>query len=326
MAELTKEQKIKLYTNMVRVRKLDELLRKAQYVTAKLKGHYFGFQGQDAVGVGGCTFLRKDDYVYATHRGMGMGKYLPKGVPARNIVAELYGRTTGSSLGTSHGCIAEPEYGCMGLGGTVGTELSMASGSGISAKLRGKGQVVVIFYGDGALNRGTHHTGILMASNWKLPVVFICENNQYYLARSFKDHFPKENMADLAFGYGIPGVVVDGQDVEAVYDAVQTAVDRARAGEGPSIIECKTYNCTEHTLGTVGAPDFRPKEELEAWKARDPINLYRDKLTKEGVLSQADIDRIDREATEECDDADRFADESPLQNDSGLLDKMLYAD
>jgi pyruvate dehydrogenase E1 component alpha subunit len=291
-----------------------------------LKGHYFGFQGQDAVGVGGCTFLRKDDYVYATHRGMGVGKYVPKGMSVRPIVAEFYGKTTGCCKGTSHGCPAAPELGCMGVGGTVGTEIAMASGTGIACKLRGKGQVTVIFFGDGALNRGTFHTGVLMAANWKLPVVFICENNHYFMSRPFKEHFPKENMADLAFGYGIPGVVVDGQDVEAVYEAVQTAVDRARAGEGPSILECKTFNCTEHALGTVTPLYSIPKEEIEAWKARDPINLYREKLLKEGVLAQADIDRIDREAQAEVDDADRFADESPAQDDPEMLKKMLYAD
>ena len=316
--KLTKEQKIRLYTNMVRVRKLDELLQSGFFVSHKIRSIYIPQEGQEAVGVGGCTFLNKDDYIFFTHRGMGIAKTLPKGVPAGAIAAEFYGKATGTCHGLSGFRTVYPDLGVIGLSGSVGTDLTIATGTGIAAKRRGKGQVTACFFGDGAMNRGTFHTSILTSANWKLPMVWICENNGFFDPTAVKDHYPKDNVADMAFGYGIPGVTVDGQDVIAVYEAVQTATERARAGEGPSLIECKT-------LCFAADPYSGPKRKKEDWQEKDPIILFRHKLLKESVITRADIDRIDREAAEEMEEADRFATDSPLPRPE-ILKNALYAD
>lgn len=324
--KITKEQQVKLYTDMVRVRKLDETLINGLFA-GKVMGFYHSTQGQEAPGVAACALLRKDDYLFYTHRGHGVGKTLPKGVSATALIAEHYGKATGSCGGMAGFHTCEIELGIPGLGGTVGGEFTLAAGMGIAAKMRGKGQVVASFLGDGATGRGTFHTAMLMAANWKLPVVWICENNLYGQFVPISIAYPKENIADLAFGYGIPGVIVDGQDVIAVYEAVSTAVDRARAGEGPSLIECKTYRFRSHL---EGFPDFigaglRNEDEVETWKKKDPIELFKKNLLEQGILTGADIERIDREAAEEMEEAEKFASESPPP-DPEILKKALYAD
>jgi len=323
---LTKPQMIKLYTNMVRIRKLDELLIKG-LLSGKVQGFYHSQQGQEAVGAGACTFLRKDDYVFYTHRGHGVGKVLPKGVSAEAFLAEHYGRATGTCGGVVGFHTCEPEIGILGLGGTVGGEFTVAAGAGLAAKLRGKGQVVICPFGDGATGRGTFHTALLMSANWKLPVIWLCENNLYYQHTSLSEVYPKENLADLAFGYGMPGVIVDGQDVIAVYEAVQTAIDRARAGEGPSFIECKTYRYRGHTEGRpdYAGPGLRDEEEVKAWKKRDPIDQFKAKLLEQKVLSENDIECIDQEAIKEMEEAQRRASES-LTLGPEIFQNILYAD
>ena len=324
--QLTKEQKIKLYINLVRVRKLDNLMS-----NAVLKGKLVFFhsqQGQEAVGVGSCTFLRKDDYIFQSHRGHGISKTLPKGLHPRKIIAEHLNKVTGSCSGISCFHIADMELGILGISGTLGGDFVVAAGVGISAKLKGKGQVVVCIQGEGTYGRGPFHEAMLMAANWKLPIVWVIENNQYMGYTPISEIHPVENLADLAFGYGVPGFVVDGQDVIAVYETVQAAVDRARSDEGPSLIECKTYRIRPHA---EGVPDLkitqpRPQEEIEVWKKRDPINLFSERLLKEGILTQIHINRIDREATEEMEEAERLAIEDPLHADpETLLKRALYA-
>jgi pyruvate dehydrogenase E1 component alpha subunit len=181
--------------------------------------------------------------------------------------------------------------------------------------------------GDGTYGRGTFHEAALMAANWKLPVIWGVENNQYMIYTPTSEIYPKENIADLAFGYGMPGVVVDGQDVIAVYEAFQVAIDRARAGEGPSLIECKTYRIEPHVYAMADIKRWkpRPQEEIDVWRKRDPIILLRERLVREGILTQADIGRIDREATEEMEEAERFADESSPP-DPKILKQALYSD
>lgn len=320
--KITKAQKIKLYTNMVRVRKLDEAV-----IEAGVCSLWHSQIGEEAPGAAVCALLNKDDYVFSTHRGMGIGKNLPKGVPAKAILAELYGKATGICGGIVGFHTADAELGVLGLSGTVGGEFTLAAGVGLAAKLRGKKQVVVCFFGDGASGRGTMHTAMLMAANWKLPVVWVCENNLYFGYTPISSAFPRENVADLAFGYNMPGVVVDGQDVMAVYEAADKALKRARAGEGPSLLECKTYRFRVHMEGdqdiTPAGP--RSQEEIDAWLKRDPIELYRRKLLEQGILTKADIERIDREAAAEMEDAKRFAEEGPMP-DPEIIKKLVYAD
>jgi pyruvate dehydrogenase E1 component alpha subunit len=325
---LNKEQKLKLYTNLVRVRKLDDLMSNA-IMTGKFLLFFHSQQGQEAVGVGACTFLRKGDYLFPGHRGHGISKTLPKGLPARTIIAEHLNKVTGSCGGISGFHTANSELGIIGMSGTLGGDFVLAAGAGISAKLKGKGQVVVCIQGEGTYGRGPFHEAALMSANWKLPILWIVENNQYMGYTPISEIHPKENIADLAFGYGMPGVVVDGQDVVAVYEAIQAAVDRARAGEGPSMVECKTYRIRPHAEGT---PDLRiteprSQEEIDSWRKRDPIILFQKRLIEESILTQADIDQIDRGTTEEMEEAERLALEDPLPADPEiLLNKALYAE
>lgn len=325
--KLTNEQKIKLYSNMVRVRKLDELLKKA-LLTGKIVSFFHSQEGQEAVGVGACTFLKEDDYVFTGHRGHGIGKALPKGVSPKRIIAEHYCKTTGLCGGISGFHICQPELGIVGHGAVLGSEFVIAAGTAISAQMSGKGQVAICFQGDGTHCRGPFHEAMIMAAKWKLPLIDVIENNQYMINTPVSEIYPMENLADLALGYHVPGVVVDGQDVMAVYKAVQTAVDRARAGDGPSLIECKTYRIRPHSEGSraLRIDEPRPQEEVDEWKEKDPIAMFGERLLKEKILLKPDIDRISREATEEMAEADRLADEDSVLNDPSVLQKALFAE
>lgn len=323
---LTKEQLILLYTNMVRVRKVDEVCIQG-LKDGKIPSFYHSCQGEEAVGAGACTFLRKDDYIYHTHRGHGIMHCLPKGVSPGAFIAEHYGKVTGLARGMAGFHCPAPELGIFGFCGTIGSVFPVSVGWGLAAKKRGKGQVVVAFFGDGTSNRGTFHPALNLSTLWRLPVIWLCENNLYAQWMPIKDAYVRQDIADLAAGYDMPGLAVDGQDVIAVHEAVQAAVERARAGEGPSLIECKTYRYYGHTIGTRDESHVgpRPQDEIETWKKRDPIRLFQDKLLEQGVLTQAEIERIDAEATKEAEEAERFAMESPLPTPD-ILQDALYAD
>ena len=323
--KLTNEQQIKLYTNMLRVRKLDEFM--VQAVADRKLPMFHSGQGQEAVAVGACTFLKPDDYLFFHHRGHGIGELIAKGIPMGTYLADAYGKATGTCCGISAFNVCDLDLGVLGCAGTIGEGLCTSAGAGLSAKMRGKGQVVVSMMGDGSVGMGTFHSAQLMMANWKLPVVWCLENNGISMFMPTTASYPKENIADLAFGYGIPATTVDGQDVAAVYEAVQIAVDRARAGEGPSFIEFKTCRYRSHM---EGAPDHsmdqhRSQEMVNAWKERDPIKLFGKKLLDEGTLTQDDVARINREAEAEVIEADRFATGSPIP-ERDILDKALYAD
>ena len=323
---LNKEQLTRFYTNMVRARKTDEMVVKGLQ-EGKVVSFYHSVQGSEAVGVGVCTFLRDDDYLYPHHRGHGIAYLIGKRASIKGFVAEHYGKATGLAGGVAgfHG--VDPEHGIFGVGGTIGSQFPVSVGWALAAKKNGKGQVTVCCFGDGSSNRGTLHEAMNMAAVWKLPIVWVCENNLYAQFMPLKDAYPREDIADLAAGYNMPGVVVDGQDVIAVHEAVQAAVEKARAGDGPSLIECKTYRYRVHSEGSpdISHVDPRPQEEIEAWKKRDPIKLFQEKLLEQEVLTQADIERIDAEATAEIEEVERFAIESP-QPDPDILHKLLYAD
>ena len=324
--KLGKKDLIKFYTNMVRVRKMDELCIQSLQ-SGKIQLFYHSAQGEEAVGVGACTFLRKDDYIYPSHRGHGIPYTLSKGMDPKGFIAEHYGKATGTAHGMAGFHCPAPELGIFGISGTIGSVFPVSVGWGLAAKKKGKRQVVVAFFGDGTSNRGTLHPAFNMASLWKLPIIWLCENNLYAQFMPIKDAYVREDIADLATPYSMPGVVVDGQDVMAVHETVQAAVERAREGDGPSLIECKTYRYYGHTIGTRDESHGarRSQEEIEDWKKRDPIKLFEEKLLEQSVLTQVDIERFDREATVEAEEADKFAMESPLP-DPSILEKALYAD
>jgi pyruvate dehydrogenase E1 component alpha subunit len=325
--KLTNEQMKKLFVNMVRVRKLDELMVKL-LETGKVGTFWHSAQGQEAIGVGACTFLREGDYIYGSHRGHGITKVLPKGISVRELIAEHYCRTTGLCCGISGHHPIKMELRAMGLSALLGMDFGMATGTAIVAKMDGKGDVVLCFQGDGTFARGTFHECMIMAASWKLPIIYVCEANQLSMTSPTSDIFPMKNVADLAFGYQVPGVVVDGQDVIAVYEAVQTAIDRARAGEGPSLIECKTFRYRSHAEGipNISGVKVRTKEEIDALKERDPIKLFKEKLLGKGILSQAEVEEIDNKAKEEMEEADRLAFADPPIDNLAILERALYAE
>ncbi|MBU2551110.1 MAG: thiamine pyrophosphate-dependent dehydrogenase E1 component subunit alpha [Proteobacteria bacterium] len=325
--QFTKEQLLKLYSNLVRTRAFDQAAVRLN-AEGKLFSFYHPALGGEAPGVGGTTFLRKDDVVYPHLRGHGFPHLIGKGCDPKTYLAEHCGRATGSGKGLGGVHAEYPELGIFGGGGTIGSAFPVSVGWGVAAKKNGWGQVVVCFFGDGSSNRGTFHEAANMAAVWKLPVVWVCENNGVAQYVPIKDAYPLDDIASLGAGYGMPAVVVDGQDVVAVAEAVMAAVERAREGHGPSLVECKTLRFGAHGIGNPDKIHGQPRdpEELEAMRRRDPVELFRSRLLEQGVLTPEDIERIDGEAQREVEEARRFIDESPSPDDPSLLDRALYAD
>jgi len=263
--------------------------------------------GQEAAEVGACAALNRDDYITSTHRGHG--HCIAKGADLKPMMAELMGRKTGYSKGCGGSMhIFCAELGLLGGNGIVGAQIPLATGAAFSAKYRGTKQVAVAFFSDGAANQGTFHEALNMAALWSLPVIYLCENNLYAATTPAEITHSVPNVADRASAYGMPGKIVDGQDVLAVYDTVSEAVDRARAGEGPTLIECKTYRFTPHC--GAGKSKHNNPEELEVWKRRDPITLFEKKLVEDGVMTTAEQESMRKEIIAEVEDAVTFAKES----------------
>lgn len=277
--------------------------------------------------MGACSFLNTDDYLLFGHRGHGIGRLLPKGVTARSILAEHYGKKTGSCGGLSRFHIADMTLGVPGISGTLGGDFVIAVGMGIAAKKRGRKQVVICIQGEGTYARGTFHETMIMAARWMLPVIYIVDNNQYMGCTPMSEVYKSENMADLAKGYDIPGQIVDGQDVIAVFEAVQDAIEQARNGDGPSLIECKTYRIRAHAEGVPDLRNLQPRSraEISKWADRDPIVLFQKRLLADGVLSQNDVDWIRHEADEEIAEAVKLA-MSDEPADLNSLNNATYAD
>jgi pyruvate dehydrogenase E1 component alpha subunit len=277
------------------------------------------YLGQEAVAVGACAALKEDDYITSTHRGHG--HIIAKGGDVKRMMAELYGKATGYNKGKGGSMhIAAPSLGILGANGIVGAGLPIATGAGLSAKLRKSGQVALCFFGDGASNQGTFHEAINIGSAFSLPVVYVCENNLYAVGTRQSKVRKIEDIADRGASYGIPGLAVDGNDVIAVYEACAEAVERARAGRGPTLVECKTYRWRTHF---EGEPDtYRPPEEVEAWMRREPIAPYRRRLVEQGVLSEEEADQIVARVVQEIDEAVEFAQSSPLPVPQSALDGL----
>jgi len=325
---ITKETMLEMYTLMIRSHKMDDLMIKS-LTDGKVVSFYHTLRGEEAVGVGGVLPLKKDDFLYPQHRGHGIAHILAKGGSPKDFIAEHYGRTTGMTHGQTGFHMVYPEIGILGYGGTIGTTFPASLGFGVAAKKNGKGQVVGAFFGDGASNRAVLHTSLNLSAVWKLPIIWFCHNNLYAMFMPLKDAYNKADIADIAGSYGMPGIVVDGMDVVAVYEAMEAAVARARAGEGPTLIEAKTYRFFSHSgVGSTGDrvhDGLRSEEEIEAWKKKDPIKLFEAKLLKQGIMTQEDVKRIDKEATAEAEEVDKFSLESPWA-DPSLLEKTVYAE
>jgi TPP-dependent pyruvate/acetoin dehydrogenase alpha subunit len=299
--------RIAMLTLMVRIRafemKLAELVR-----NLAIKGTMHPYVGQEAVAAGVCAALRSDDYITSTHRGHGHA--LAKGADMNRMMAELFGKQTGYCKGKGGSMhIADLELGMLGCNGIVGGGMGITAGAALSIRLRGTDQVSVGFFGDGGANTGITHEAMNLAATWRLPSIFICENNQYALSMPVAKAVAMPDIAARAAGYGMPGEVVDGNDVVAVWAATRRAVERARRGEGPTLLECKTYRWLQHSLRVKG-PD-RPAEEEAAWRAKCPIADLRGELVKESLLDDAGFAAIEAAATKEVEAAVAFALASP---------------
>jgi pyruvate dehydrogenase E1 component alpha subunit len=296
-----------MYRNMVAIREFEEKLYNL-FLTETMPGTMHQYTGQEAVAAGVCAGLRPDDYITSTHRGHGHA--IAKGVPFRSLMAEMFSKDTGCCRGMGGSMhLSDPAVGMLGATGIVGGGIPIATGAALSAKLRNSGQVAVSFFGDGATNEGSFHESLNQAGTWKLPVIYVCENNLYGFSVPFNQASAVPDIATRAAGYGFPGVIVDGMDVLAVYAAATKAVERARSGQGPTLIECKTYRYRGHSR--FEKPTYRTDEEVEKWKQRDPIQRMQAFLLSENVLSQAEIDQIRQDVIAELVDAIAFARSSP---------------
>lgn len=324
--ELQKDDLILLYRNMVLTRKLDALMIEGLQ-NGKVGSFYHSSQGSEGLAVGVATFLRDDDYLYGHHRGHGIGYIVSKGASGLGFIAEHYGKANGSCGGVSGFHFSEPEKGMMGCAGTIGSQFPVPLGWALSCKKNGRGQVAVSCFGDGSSNRGTLHEAFNLSAVWKLPLVWVCDNNGVAQYTPIKDAYPKEDIADLAAGYDMPGVVVDGMDVLAVLEAVQAAVERARAGDGPSMIEAKTTRYRTHSEGSPDVYHYepRPAEIVEEYRKRDPILTFEKKLQEQGHMTEADVKRLDEETTAEVAEIDRVCTEAPAP-DPSILEALVYAD
>ena len=295
------------YRKMLELR-LFELKVQELYRNGRLPGFVHLYVGEEAVAVGVCSNLEAPDLIFSTHRGHGHA--LAKGVPASIVLAELWGKSTGSSGGRGGSMhMYAPEYGFMGTNGIVGAPIPLATGAALSAKLRKNGQVVVCFFGDGAVNSGSFHEAVNLGAVWNLPVVYVCENNLYATEMAFLRATKNTSVASRAASYGLPGIAVDGQDVVAVHEVASQAIRRAREDGGPTLIECKTYRYVGHHEGDPGT-DYRTREEVQQWKQKDPVKLARQRLIGSG-LDESKLQHVDLEVERLIDEAVEFAESSP---------------
>jgi len=305
---LEKKKKIEMYKKMLEIRHFEEKVYDL-YGQNLVPGTIHLYAGQEAVAVGVCTNLRRDDYITSTHRGHG--HCIAKGAQLNRVMAEILGKKTGYCKGKGGSMhIANFSIGMLGATAVVGAGLPIAAGAGLSIRLRKTNQVVACFFGEGASNQGTFHEGINMAAIWNLPVLFVCENNLYAMGTRQSRVMAIENVADRAVAYGIPGVVVDGNDVVAVYEAAREAVERARSGKGPTLMECKTYRHKGHSR--FDPATYRPKEEVEKWVKRDSITRFRARLLEMKNLTEEEADKIEQDVVAAIEDAVKFALESPF--------------
>jgi len=299
--------RINMLKDMLTIRYF-ELKVKELDMQGELPGFFHLYIGEEACAVGACSAINRDDYITSTHRGHG--HLLAKGGEPRYAMAELFAKETGYNHGKGGSMhIAAPELGMLGANGIVGAGIPIATGAALSAKLQKNGRVALSFFGDGAANQGTFHEAINIGSVFNLPIVYICENNMYAVGTNIYKTAKITDIAKRAQGYGIPGITIDGNDPDIVYAIVKEAVDKARSGGGPSLIECKTYR---HLTHFTGEPDtYRPKDELDDWIAKDPLVIYPRKLTDEGVIADSEYENMRQCAKQTIEEAVAFAKKSP---------------
>lgn len=314
---LSNEQLLGFYRTMLRIRRFEERVKEL-FLEARLYGSVHLYIGEEAVATGACAALRGGDVISSTHRGHG--HCIAKGLSLDGMMAELMGKATGYCKGKGGSMhIADLDQGMLGANGIVAAGIPISTGAALGFWVRGSGEVALCFFGDGGANHGAFHEGINLAALYKLPVVFVCENNQFAQYHAVTQDLPIEDVATRAVSYGIPGVVVDGQDVLAVYAAAKEAVDRARRGEGPTLIEAKTYRYEGHFLGDP--EPYRKKEDVVRWRERDPIQLFGARLQEWAVATAADLGTIEQAVCGDVAAAVAFGESSPEPEPD-----LLYAD
>jgi len=300
---MRKEQAKEFYKVMYRIRRFEQETFEF-YKKGLMPGLAHLYLGQEGIAAGACAALEERDFIGSTHRGHG--HLVARGADLNRMMAELLGKGTGYSKGKGGSMhIMAMDKGILGANGIVGGEIPIATGAAYSSKYRGTDEVTIAFFGDGATNEGTFHESVNMAAAWDLPIIFLIENNLYGISVDIRRVVKEPKLSLRATGYGIQGLTIDGNDVELVYKTVKKAADKARKGDGPTLIECLTYRWQGHHVGDPG--EYRPPEEVAAWKERDPIGL----LEARGILSEAEIKEIIDSVEAEIAEACRFAEESP---------------
>jgi pyruvate dehydrogenase E1 component alpha subunit len=318
---ISNEKMIDLYKKMVTIRLFEEKIRDL-YARGLVPGLAHLYIGEEAVATGVCANLRREDYITSTHRGHG--HVIAKGAELKYMMAELFGKKTGYCKGKGGSMhIADVDIGILGANGIAGGGIPLAVGAALSSKLRKTDQVTVCFFGDGASNNGTFHEGLNFASVHRLPVVFVCENNLYGISVSQKQHQAIQDISIRAIAYNIPGVTVDGNDVLGVYEASGKAIQRARAGEGPTLVECKTYRWRGHHEGDPNqGRRYRTMDEVQEWVQKCPIKRFEEKLVGEKVLSKIKIKKILGDIGKKIDEAVEFATQSPFPDPKDIYEDV----
>lgn len=322
MAEVSKDLAIQFYKTMRKIRTFEETVERL-FLAGEIPGFVHLYIGEEAIATGVCAHLRKSDYIASTHRGHG--HTIAKGADIKRCMAEIFGKKTGFCKGKGGSMhIADFSVGMLGANGVVGGGYNLAVGAALAIKQQKRDDVSVVFFGDGASNRGTFHEAANMAAVWNLPVIFVCENNKWASTTPYRTTTSVENIADRAIGYGMPGVIADGNDVFEVYRVTQQAVERARQGGGPTLLEFKTYRIKGHF---VGDPEmYRTREEVQyQFETNDPIKRFENKVLEEKLMTQKELDDIKEEVNKIIEDALNFAKQSEYPDVSELYTDVYFA-
>jgi len=321
MGEISKECKVEMLYKIILIRAFEKQAEKL-FMKNLVHGTMHLSIGEEAVPVGSIFAAEKTDYITSTHRGHG--HMIAKGGDIKKMFAEFLGKETGychGKGGSMH--ITDFSLGNLGANGVVGAGIPIATGAALALKMKRKKDIVLTFFGDGAANEGIFYESLNMATIWKLPQVFICENNMYAMSSPVSKFVPTQNISDRAAAFGIPGITIDGMDVIAVYEIVKEAIDRAREGKGPTLIEAKTYRYRGHSKGDINL--YRTREEIEKWKKKDPIINFIKKLKESGEINDKKIEKIKKDVAKEIEDGVNFALNSTEPSTDTLLE-YVYAE
>ena len=310
---------IELYTTMLTIRRFEERVA-AEFYAGNLFGFVHSYIGQEAIATGVCKHLDREDRIVSHHRGHG--HCIAKGADLKRMMAEIQGKKTGYCKGKGGSMhIADFSIGMLGADGIVGAGLPIATGAALAAKLEGEGRMAAVFFGDGACQEGEFHEALNLAAIWKLPLLFVCENNHYGVNTAREYSLAADEIIRMPKAYHIPTQAIHGNDVEAVHRAAGEAVAALRGGDGPYFLECETYRWHKHFLSDV-LEDLRPREEIESWAQKCPIAAFEAKLIKRGVLTRADLERIDAEVLREVEEAYQYALDSPYPEPEDALEDV----